>query len=107
MTDLEKLLAEVTPDWCVYGEPEVGLPPSLFAGTPVEEGFGPIEPLQGYDLILAAMAPALARKVIAAERVFADLQDALKAIDGKPVHAMTGAERILMMIDRSAWEAAQ
>jgi len=51
---LEKLFAQATPDWRVYSEPEVGLWPALFAGTPMVSGFGPIEPLQGADLELAA-----------------------------------------------------
>ena len=75
--DVEKLralLADVTPDWCVYSEPEVGLEPGLFSGSPMREGFGPIEPLQGHDLTLASLAPALDRDLIAAHEIVANLE---------------------------------
>ena len=63
--DLERLAAQITPDWCIYSELDVGLPPTLFAGIPGESGFGPIEPLLGHDLTLASIAPALLRELIA------------------------------------------
>lgn len=54
---LRELLAHKTPGpWMVYSEPDVGLPPSLFAGKPMETGFGPIEPLSGVDLDLIVEA---------------------------------------------------
>ena len=53
---LRELVAKATPGpWMVYSEPEVGLPPSLFYGKPLE-GCGPLEPLQGYDLELVVAA---------------------------------------------------
>lgn len=53
--ELERLAEQATPaPWMCYGEPEVGLPPSLFAGTPMQSGFAPIEPLQGIDIDLIA-----------------------------------------------------
>lgn len=76
---LEELLGKVTPDWCVYSEPEVGLEPSLFAGRVGEVGFGPIEPLQGYDLMLASIAPSLARRVLAAEKLVEALKGMIEA----------------------------
>ena len=63
---VKALLDGATPDWCIYSEPEVGLPPGLFAGKIGQSGFGPIEPLQGHDLNLAAAAPDLARMYLAA-----------------------------------------
>ena len=125
MTDLEKLLAEVTPGpwWSDtrYDGREMGC--AIIAAR-TDCGPLPGNPTRGMvawssailntesrrceaNARLIAMAPDLARKVIAAEHVYSDLRDALKSIEGKPVHAMTEAERILMMIDRSAWEAAQ
>lgn len=57
--------------WVVYSESEVGLPPSLFAGRVMLEGFGPIEPLTGYDLeLVVAMheaLPALLARIAALE----------------------------------------
>lgn len=72
---LEELLGKVTPDWCVYSELDVGLMPSLFAGQIGVTGFGPLEPLQGYDLMLAALAPSLARRVLAAEKLVEAIYD--------------------------------
>ena len=66
--------------WQVYGEPEVGLPPSLFSGEVGQTGFGPIEPLSGYDLDLCAAArtaiPALLDRVAALE---CEIENALNA----------------------------
>ena len=111
--DLEKLLAEVTPDWRPGGRFKAVISDGI-------TGWDDTETVAGYMghlvcesvnhpaiMELICMAPALARKVIAAEHVYSDLRDALKSIEGKPVHAMTEAERILMMIDRSAWEDYQ
>jgi hypothetical protein len=85
--DLERLaglLEKATADWCVYGEPEVGLPPSLFAGTPGQSGFGPLEPLQGYDLLLAVEAvqaiPLLIERVRELEATVRRVQSAAKTI---------------------------
>jgi hypothetical protein len=69
---LAKLLADADKDWCVYGELDVGLPHGLFAGKIGEEGFGPIEPLSGANLELAALAPALAARVIELEGILAE-----------------------------------
>jgi hypothetical protein len=76
---LEAMLAGSTPDWSVYGEPDVGLPSSLFAGTVGTSGFGPIEPLQGFDLMLAALAPTLATQRIADAKRISELEAALRA----------------------------
>ncbi len=68
---LRKLDTAATPaPWCVYSEPEVGLPPSLFSGTVMESGFGPIEPLTGYDLdLVATMRNALPSLIAHVERL--------------------------------------
>ncbi len=74
---LRKLDAAATPaPWCVYSEPEVGLPPSLFSGTVMESGFGPIEPLTGYDLdLVAAMRSQLPSLIAHVERLEESLND--------------------------------
>lgn len=41
--------------WQGYSEPEVGLPYSLFSGIPMQSGFGPLEPLTGYDIDLVTL----------------------------------------------------
>ncbi|MEO1949277.1 hypothetical protein [Thioclava sp.] len=79
---LEALMERVTPDWQVYGEYEVGLPPSLFAGKIGQSGFGPLEPLQGWDLELAVLAPTLARHVLTQQaQIDALAEDAARAHD--------------------------
>lgn len=75
---IEAMLADATPDWLVYGEPEVGLPSGLFAGK-IVDGIVPLEPLQGADLNLAAAAPDLARTAIALHDRVAELEGVLRA----------------------------
>ncbi len=84
---VEAMLAGATPDWLIYSEPEVGLPPSLFAGK-IMEGVNPIEPLIGADLTLAASAPDLATALLAAWDREAKLREALKNIDAVDPEAM-------------------
>jgi hypothetical protein len=55
---------EASRDWCVYSEPDVGLPPSLFSGQVGKMEFGPIEPLQGYDLLLAEASVNFVRTLL-------------------------------------------
>ena len=59
------LMDGVTPGpWVVYGEPEVGIEDGLFSGEIGKFGFGPLEPLRGFDLSFVAasreLVPALA-----------------------------------------------
>lgn len=44
-------------EWCIYSEPDVGLPPSLFAGSrgPTYPGFAPLEPLSYADMHFIAL----------------------------------------------------
>ena len=84
--ELRRLVNSVSPSWCVYSEPEVGLASGLFSGHPGFAGFGPIEPLEGRDLELAAMAPDLARGYIAQSKRIAELEAALRSVLGAPKH---------------------
>ena len=43
---VKALLDGATPDWCIYSEPEVGLPPGFFAGKIGQAGFGPLAPMR-------------------------------------------------------------
>jgi len=53
---LQRLHEAATPGpWTGYSEPEVGLPYSLFAGTPMVSGFGPVEPMMAADIDLVAL----------------------------------------------------
>ena len=83
-----KLLEGTTPDWTVYSEPEVGLPPSLFAGAPGREGFAPLEPLQGRDLNLAQAAPDLAAALIASEAARKLAEERLAEVDRERANTM-------------------
>lgn len=64
--DAAQALQGVTPDWIVYGEPEVGMTPSLFSGTPGTEGFHLLEPLSGRNLLFAEFARAWVPEAAAA-----------------------------------------
>lgn len=75
LEELQYLLKNALPDWCVYSEPEVGLNPGLFSGTPGTPDFQPVEPLMFHELHLAALAPSLARRVIAAEKLVEALEN--------------------------------
>jgi hypothetical protein len=79
---IDALAERATPGpWVAYGEPEVGLPPTLFAGTPGETGFDMVEPLQGYDLALIVelvnARETLTRALRDAERMREALREAL------------------------------
>ena len=53
LEELKRLLERGTPGpWCVYSEPDVGLSPSIFAGSPMVWGFTPIEPMSYIDMDL-------------------------------------------------------
>lgn len=59
MIDANKLRAldarATSAPWQGYSEPDVGLPYSLFSGTPMQSGFGPLEPLFGADIDLMVL----------------------------------------------------
>ena len=93
--DLVRLRDSITPDWCVYGEPEVGLPPGLFAGKIGHEGFGPIEPLHGCDLMLASIAPDLLNRAIADAETIAAKEAELIRLRGE-VEAMRDVVEIAL-----------
>ena len=95
MDDLVRLRDSITPDWCVYGEPEVGLPPGLFAGKIGHEGFGPIEPLHGCDLMLASIAPDLLNRAIADAETIAAKEAELIRLRGE-VEAMRDVVEIAL-----------
>lgn len=62
-----QLMARATPaPWVAYSEPDVGLQTSLFAGTPMQSDFGPMEPLSPIDVeLIAAMREWMPRLLFA------------------------------------------
>lgn len=98
---LGELLAKASTHWQVYSEPDVGLPPSLFGNAkgPIEEGFGPIEPLSGCDLELAALMyqslPALLSERAEMKAEIARLRGAVTVIATKNVDAKAVAAHTL------------
>ena len=120
MTDLEKLLAEVTPgDWKVVTPPDGIWPPRVFSGSRIicmvdNSDAQQIERESNARLI--AMAPTLARKVLAAEKIIAAYKELLTTVVGECpslVDEDSGGSAVLinLVLDAdealSAWEAAQ
>lgn len=115
-TDLEArlrdFLTRATPDWVIYSEPDVGLPPSLFAGTPGQTGFRPLEPLEGYDLNLAVEAvnavPSLLDTLASQRAEITQLHDKL-ARTREELNALQDAERTYRqehdLHGEGSWEA--
>jgi hypothetical protein len=86
-TALDAMMEGVTAGpWCVYSEPEVGLPASLFAGKIMDGTFHPLEPLTASDMAFIAAArelvPALAAEVRAQRETIAGLEARVGAMTG-------------------------
>lgn len=80
----EASLEGVTPGpWIVYSEPEVGMPRTLFSGTPGQSAFQMIEPLIGRDLDFIA----------ASRQLVPDLIGALRATEARAERAEAALER--------------
>lgn len=78
---LMALDAAATPGpWQGYSEPEVGLPYSLFSGIPMQSGFGPLEPLTGYDIDLVTLLRNAVPSILAMAEENARLREALEQI---------------------------
>jgi len=77
LEELKRLLERGTPGpWCVYSEPDVGLSPSIFAGSPMVWGFTPIEPMSYIDMDLIVTLRNAAPSLLAENERLKDERDA-------------------------------